>query len=263
VNITLNHNSFLNTKTAFFLQGVPNLLTDHGDGLSPFPGPGMYYCWPQLVVSGTVIVGGNVYSIDSGTGWLGHQMMMCRLTNPIPKGSKSPAIHPIPFLEDPKPYDAWLWQYFNLNSGQSFNAATFIQGNMDYSPNLPYGYFLEPNKQGGWDSIFMMGHLTLSDPQSFPSTCDDPYSPPVVIPTKREYSQLENEIYGKPLSGMAVPWIKDGTFNNPDGSFCAESPADYTDISGMYSNGVGYLETVGFQTVEAYRTYALNYLRKG
>jgi hypothetical protein len=72
---------------------------------------------------------------------------------------------------------------------------------------------------------------------------------------------VKNILLGDPLIGVATPWYSDGTFNNPNWGICAEFPADYTDLSGKHADGVGYLETVGFESVEAYRKFALGYLR--
>jgi hypothetical protein len=257
INITFTNNTFVNTKSSFFLQGNPVIGGNGGTGITPYPTPGIYYSWPQVLVSGTVTVGGNTYTIDSGTGWIDHQLMMQSLSNPDQK------IHPIPFIEDPKPYNGWVWQFFNLeDKGQAFAGAGFILGDMIDNPKMDYGYFLQPDGKGGWTAIFINGSLLLTDTQEFPAICNNPKDSTMVkIPIKRSYSNIENIFLGDPLSGNAAPWYSDGTFNNPNGSLCGESPADYVDNSGHYSNGLGYLETVGFQKVDEFRAYALGFLQ--
>ena len=261
IDISLTNNpSLVNLQTAFFLQGVPK-FGNGGTGVTPIPTPGIYYSYPQVLVSGTVTVGGNNYTIESGTGWIDHQLMMSSLSNPT-SSSNPNGVHPVPFIEDPTPYNGWVWQFYNLNNGQAFTGAGFILGEMNNEPKMSYGYFLEPDKKGGWTAIFINGEMTLTDPQQFPALCNDKKdSPSVTIPISRSYSNIENIFYGNPLSGNATPWYSDGTFNNPNGSLGAEFPADYVDTSGQYFNGLGYLETIGFQKVEDYRAYALGVLK--
>lgn len=265
-------NKFFNpeTETAHFLQGVPFIRPggNGGTGITPIPTPGIYYSWPQLrVTRGTVTVKGKPYTIVSGTGWMDHQVMMTSLKNP--KTSVNPEIPFVgkpPLYDWPPLYDGWVWQYFNLENGESFTGAGFVLGPMNYSPKMDYGYFLTPHnllRKDHWTAIFINGDLTLTDPQLFPALCNHPkHNREVEIPISRSYNNIENIFYGHPLSGSAKPWYKDGTFNNPNGSLCAEFPADFTaDPSTKYPNGLGYLETVGFEKVKAYRQYALDYLQ--
>ena len=111
-----------------------------------------------------------------------------------------------------------------------------------------------------------MGDVTLEGYQNFPSICDYPNSLPVSIPIKRGYSGLKNDLnlplLEHPISGQASPWYKDGSFNNPDQSLCTEFPADFvSDNPEHHPNGVGYLESVGFEKVDQYREYALGVLK--
>lgn len=257
VDIVLTQNAATNVETAFFLQGVPKIgsFTDGGTGLTPLPTPGIYYSWPQLQVSGSITVDGICYTIVSGTGWIDHELMMSSLENP------DGAVHPVPFVEDAIPYNGWVWQFYNLDNGQAFTGAGFVLGAMSYAPALSYGYFLTPNN-GGWDAIFIQGKLDLLYPNTFPARVGTS-GPMVDIPIVRGYSSVENVFLGKPLSGVATPWFPDGTFNGANGAVCAEIPADYTDLSGQYANGLGYMESVGFESVAGYRQYALARLKSG
>ncbi len=83
----------------------------------------------------------------------------------------------------------------------------------------------------------------------------------VDIPIVRAYSGVENAFLGKPLSGIATPWFHDGTFDGANGAVCAEIPADYTDLPGQYADGLGDMESVGFEPVASYRAYALGRLK--
>jgi hypothetical protein len=267
IDLTLRHGEGLDPGTAFFLQGPPTIgapITAGGTGVTPLPTPGIYYSWPQLVVDGAITIDGETYTITSGSGWLDHQLMMSSLKNPPATLDPNP-VHPVPFLEDPRPYNGWVWQFYNLDNGQAFTGAGFIVGEMTDTPSMVYGYFLTPNGAKGWDAIFINGDITLLRPIPFRTIpCDTPYpSPETVIPTARAYTGVQNILLGKPLSGVATPWHSDGTFSNPNWSVCAEIPADYTDMSGQYANGVGYMESVGFQSVDAYRDFALTFLKRG
>lgn len=261
IDIRLNHNSSLvDAESAFFLQGVPNLFdsTGNGTGITTVPTPGIYYSWPQLLVEGSVTVGGNIYSVGAGsTAWIDHQLMMSSLDN------SGGAAKPVPFVNDPTPYNGWVWQFYNLNDGRAFTGAGFVLGEMNYTPPMGYGYFVSPNKQRGWNARFITGDMTLTDPQPFPSIVAQPDdSTTVTIPISRSYAQIVTPLGSAPaLSGDARPWYRDGTFNNPNGSLCGEFPADFTDTSGQYANGVGYLETVGFQAVGDWRAYMLGVLQ--
>ena len=259
LDLVLTNSMAFAVASSFFLQGVPISSGNGGTGFTPIPKPGIYYSWPQLVVSGSVKVGGNSYSVASGSGWIDHQVMMTSLQNP------NNAIHPVPFVEDPAPYNAWIWQCYNLDNGQAFTGAGFIEGPMNDSPAINYGYYLVP-KNGAWNAIYITtGASDLLCPNRFPAIVgrSGPGVPVVDIPIVWTYRKVENAQLGNPLAGVATPWYSDGTFNNANWTICAEFPADYTDMSGNYANGLGYMESVGFESVVAYRERALNYLKTG
>lgn len=261
LNMTFTNQAQFNVETAFFKQGVPIIGGNGGSGVTPVPTPGIYYSWPQLQVTGSVTVNNTTYIIDSGTGWIDHEIMMSSLQNAPTKTEPDGAVHPIPFVEDPTPLNGWVWQFYNLENNMSFTGAGFVLGQMTTTPEMSYGYFLQPDNKGGWTAIFINGNIDLLYPNVFPSQCGDPSSVGVIIPTVRAYTSVENELLGHPLSGVVTPWYSDGTFNFPNGNICSEAPGDYTDMSGNYANGVGYMESVGFQPVASYHAYALNILQ--
>jgi len=263
INIIFRHTDNLNLETSFFRQGVPIPGGNGGTGITPLPRPGIYYSWPQVTVTGTVSVGGRTYKVNSGTGWIDHQLMMPSILDS--KGKPDPLLYAR--TSKNHPYDGWLWQYYNLENGTSFTGAGFLQGEIptDNIIKMVYGYFLEPNKQKGWDAVYIMGDQLLEDPQTFPSICDYQKSKPVTIPIQRRYDKLTNllnwELLFHPISGHATPWYRDGSFNNPDQSFCAEFPADFVSQTKHHPNGVGYLESVGFEKGDEHRSYALGVLK--
>jgi len=255
IDLTFSNQFFINVDTAYFLQGAPAADGNGGQGVTPNPTPGIYYSWPQLEVSGTITVGGETYTVTSGNGWIDHQLMMNSLTN------ANNAYAPVPFVNDPTPYNGWVWQYYNFEDNSAFTGAGFIHGAMTYSPEMVYGYYLQPNGKGGWTAIFINGNITLTDPKKYHSICGDSSSPLVTIPNSRSYANIENIFLGNPLAGTVTPWYTDGTFNFPDGSICDEEPGDYTDTSGHHANGVGYMESVGFQPVADFHAYVLSVLQ--
>jgi hypothetical protein len=256
LNLTFTNQSTIDVDKAYFLQGAPVIGGNGGNGVTPIPTPGIYYSWPQLLVTGTIEVGGTTYTVESGNGWIDHEIMMSSLEN------ANGVYAPVPFIDDSKPYNGWVWQYYNFENNAALTGAGFIVDNMTDTPALSYGYYLQPDGNGGWTAIFVNGNITLANPISYPSQCGDPTSAMVSIPTTRSYSGVENILLGNPLSGSVAPWYKDGTFNFPNGTVCSEEPGDYTDTSGNYSNGVGYMESVGFQAVADYQAYVLSVLQQ-
>ena len=240
---------------------MPNMVDGNGGtGLTWIPKPGIYYSWPQLDVTGTVNAQGNIYTINSGIGWIDHQLLMGSLTNP----ENAPT--PVPFVDDPKPFDGWTWQYYNFNNGEAFTGASFVTGNMVDEAKIGYGYYLRLIN-GNWQAGFAMGDNQFSSFTSFPSpVCENGGSAAEVsVPIVRTYSGIV--YYGidpnKPLSGVSTAWIPDGTFNNPNWSIGAENPADYKDTSGYGSDGVGFLEAIGFESVDSFRARSLEFLATG
>lgn len=260
MNIALNFNtkSGITAENGFFLQGNPVVAIgkNGGTGVTDGTTPGIYYSWPQLDVTGSLTVGGITYEVVSGLGWIDHQLMMSSLT-----GSTS-----IPFVDDYKPFNGWLWQYFNLDNGDAFTCAAFQQGAINDNPAIPYGYYVTLNEaKTAWDAFFISGEMTISNFQSFPvpAVVTSSSLPTVSIPLDRSYENLQNIILGNPLAGMVNPWFTDGTFNGSNWALLSEIPSDYVDTSGNHPNGVGYSEAVGFESVDNYRARALNFLVNG
>ncbi|MHC9541274.1 MAG: hypothetical protein AB9903_17355 [Vulcanimicrobiota bacterium] len=258
--LTLNPPSGFTAPNAFFLQGLPT-AQGGGTGLTDVPAPGIYYSWPQLVVDTTtppsLIVGGVSYTVKGGTGWIDHQLMMHSLQN------AGNAVSPIPFTDDPKPYNGWCWQFFNLENGDAFTGAAFQQWYLSTNPDLDYGYYVAADKSTGkWNSIFISGSMLLGGFQSFPVDVSLPGSTPTVLyPTSWNYVNVESFL-GDPLQGTAMPWYSDGTFNGPNLQVISEYPVDYVDTSGKHPNGKGYCESVGFEKTDAYRKRALEFLSR-
>lgn len=265
VELLLYKNSTINPNPPYFLQGEPVSLAlpQGGTGLTLTPKPGIYYSWPQLDMLGKITIEGKTYNVTSGSGWIDHQLMMTSLQNADDK------VHPVPFVEDPSPYNGWIWQYFNLNNGQAFTTASFIEGEMKYDLPEIYGYLLTPQKDGAWLAAYIVGNNKLLSPTGFPAligkTRYRKNNPTIEIPLVRAYKGLGNAILPLPLplTGVATPWCSEGTFSGADWGLIGEFAADYTDLTGNYTDGVGFMESVGFEKVEDYRAFALEFLKKG
>ena len=247
-------------EKAFFLQGAPIPYGNGGTGLTPLPTPGIYYSWPQLAVSGTVTVRGTTYAVQNGNGWIDHQLMMKSLENPRgPSGN----VHPVPFVEDSRPFDGWLWQYFNMDDLTAVTGAAFINGEMNAHPPMTYGYYLQPNGGNGWNATFVYGAIDSLWPNLFPVPCTaNPPFTEATLPIVRTYRVFNSYSLVTPVAGVATPWYPDGTFDLPSGDLFAEFPADYTDMSGHRTDGVGYLEFSGFEPVAKLHAYQLDFLAK-
>lgn len=247
----------MNPEDAFFLQGIPDLTTFMGTGYTSNPVPGIYYSWPQLIIdkshSNTINVEGMNYTITGGGGWMDHQVMMQSLKN------AEDAIHPLPFVEDVKPYNGWSWQYFNLENGDAFTGASFQVGDMNPSPIFSYGYYVNPNAASTkWESKYIFGDMFLKDFQSYPVIVGNPLSPKVQFPSAWEYDNILS--FGISLAGKATPWFNDGTFNGQALQIISENPVDYIDMSGNNNNGVGFCESIGFEQVDSYRARVIKYI---
>lgn len=265
VNLLLYKNSTINPNPAYFLQGEPVSLSLPlgGTGITPKPKPGIYYSWPQLGILGDITLDGKTYTVTSGSGWIDHQLMMTSLDNADGKTK------PLPFVDDPTPYNGWIWQYYNLDDGISFTTASFIEGEMKYELPEIYGYFLYPEKDGAWLATYIVGKNKLLSPTGFPAivgkTRYKKNNPTIEIPMVRAYQELRNAVLPLPLplTGVATPWCSEGTFNGADWGLIGEFAADYTDQTGEYADGVGFMESVGFEKVEDYHNFALEFLKKG
>ena len=246
----------MNPDDAFFLQGIPD-ATLVGTGYTEAPTPGIYYSWPQLQIDtsllNTITVEGKAYTITGGGGWMDHQLMMHSLKN------ADNQLHPIPFIEEVKPYNGWSWQFFNLENGDAYTAASFQVGNISPSVAINYGYYINPSIDSTkWESKYIMGNMTLNNFLGHPVIVDDPSSPLVMFPSNWEYENIQS--VDLLLAGQATPWLNDGTFNGQSFQIISENPVDYIDTSGENNNGVGFCESVGFEQVDTYRTRIMEYL---
>ncbi len=249
----------MNPKHAFFKQGMPNLALS-GRGYTYDPSPGIYYSWPQLRVDTEndrhLVIDGVAYQVRGGGAWLDHQLMMQSLKNP------KNAQHPLPFVEDPLPFNGWSWQYFNLENGTAFTGASFQKGEFNPNPTIVYGYYIKPSGNGKrWRSSYLWGGMHLKDFKSFPVITDDPASPRVMLPNRWDYEELQ-DIRGKLFTGTAAPWFTDGSFNGQCRQIISENPVDYRDSLNTAVRGTGFCESVGFEKVEAYTERALAWLKR-
>jgi predicted secreted hydrolase len=242
----------ITAKKAFFLRG------DDGTGLTGVPAPGIVYGWPQVQLSGSVTAGGKTYVVESGTGWIDHQLLMYSLTSP-----------PIPFWEDPRPYVGWCWFYFNLENNDTFTCIAMnlfgLNPQLQIAPNT--GWYATP-KAGGWNVTTLDGSagvLALTKFQSLPAVTSRPGPNRVntLVPYAWKIDKLTSTSWPKPLSGTVAAWSYDSTFNFQDWTLVSEGPADYTDATGSFANGTGYAEVIGYENVLSYQNRAIAFLRNG
>jgi hypothetical protein len=246
-------------RHAFFKQGMPNLALK-GRGYTYDPSPGIYYSWPQLRIDlekdKHLVIDGTAYHIHGGGAWMDHQLMMQSLKNP--KNEQ----HPIPFIEDPLPFNGWSWQFFNLDNGHAFTGASFQKGEFDPSPTIVYGYYIKPTKNGKrWEAVYLWGDMHMKDFKAFPVITDDPASPTVMLPNRWDYDNIQT-VKGLLFAGTATPWFFDGSFNGQNRQIIGENPVDYRDSLHADIRGTGFCESVGFEPVESYTERAVTYLKR-
>ncbi|MEE8585901.1 MAG: lipocalin-like domain-containing protein, partial [Acidobacteriota bacterium] len=260
IDLELTCQDSLQAAKSFFLEGKPvNGPCGGGKGWTSILTPGIYYSWPQLQVSGTVSVNGKTLTVKGGSAWMDHQLTMSSLKNP---GGK---VDPIPFIDEPSPYNGWTWQFFNLDSGDAFTCASFMVSSLLVKQKVPYGYYLTI-ENGAWSACYITsGMIKLSQFKNFPVVIANsaPKFAHAVAPTHRLYDNIENVILGDPLGGLATPWSGDGTFVDGNLSISSEMPSNYTDTTGKHASGGGYCELVGFEPVPSYRQRALAFLKSG
>jgi len=130
----------------YFLQGIA--------GVTPAPKQGLYYSWPQMIVSGSIQTHGGVFEV-SGTGWCDHQLMM----NPPPATQPSP-VQPQPNLL-PTAFDGWNWCQFNLANGDAFTGFAGRAGSYSANPPSVYGWYVHMTPTG-WMTTFCSSNPTWS-----------------------------------------------------------------------------------------------------
>lgn len=263
VNLLLDALPQFDQNKAFFLQGMPKLLVGAPTGLTPKPVPGLYYSWPQLCIEGNVKIGAKSYTITGGKGWMDHQLLGQSLSNPFYKR------HSVPFIDQPEPYDGWIWQFFNLEGDhhQAFTVAGFFQGEMPASIDKVFGYLVEPKRDHRtgkyeWDThLIYHGTIGFANPVQLVEPGLQGETRNAILPTERTYSKLGNPLFMKAIQGKAIAWKPVGIFPTPGGAIFGEFPSDFSDTSGHYANGAGFMESVGFETVNNYEDYYLGFLR--
>ena len=86
----------------FFLQGDKGYIGAPNAGVSWY-----YYSWPQQATTGTVIIGGTAYAVESGLTWMDHQW----------GGSTAPT------TAAPPAWTGWCWFEFQFEGNRSLTLA--------------------------------------------------------------------------------------------------------------------------------------------
>lgn len=225
---------------AFFLQGE--------DGVTPAPRSGTYYSWPQLAVSGTVVLGDRRHKV-SGRGWMDHEMMYGALPPLSP-------VAPQPDRWTPPPgIFGWTFGDFNFANGDAMVVAGFQEGPLLTDLPAVYGFYLT-REDGGWKKTPVEGIIRLGALMPLTAEC--------MMPVSWSCAVLAD---GPPfeLTVEAKPWYYDGSFMAANLSVQGETPVGLT-LSWLGASeiipGVGYCETVGYEPPATYMARALAYLAK-
>lgn len=235
----------LSHETAFYLRG------DHGTGLTLAPTPGIEYSWPQVVVTGNVTVDGVTYEVESGSGWLDHQLLMASL-----EGAG------VPFVDDPKPFVGWCWLFLNFANHTAFTGIGMNLFGLSLDLQYPEGTFLEIDN-GRWKTTTLTGGSLRVDQFASLATIATqprPAHASVLIPNRWTIAGMQNSA---PFSGALTPWAEDGTFNPEDWSVLSEMPVDFTSVTGAFPGGTGYVESIGYENVISYQKRAVAFLETG
>jgi hypothetical protein len=252
LNIRLAMSSDLKGETAFFLQGM--------NGYTPPPKAGLYYSWPQLQVSGTVVVEGTSYAV-TGTGWIDHQMMMYEPAPPSPAPSPLPPA-PSPGWTAMQQFNGWSWCQFNFSNGDVFTGAAFQIGSLRTEAPFSYGFYLT-RTDSGWEKVFLQGRLSLD--RFLPGLEN------VLLPTAWRYEATDYE--GGALADLVVvpaPIYPDGSFTTGNLKVEGETPVTVTMLNRAANNtdsgpcvavtGKGYCESVSYEPPEQYLARAFEFL---
>ncbi|MFA6117253.1 MAG: lipocalin-like domain-containing protein [Sphingomonas sp.] len=252
LNIQLTMTSDLSGEAAFFLQGE--------NGITPAPKAGLYYSWPQLAVSGTIVVEGTSYAV-SGTGWIDHQLMMYQPASPPPPFPPLPP-PPSPGWAPMQQLNGWSWCQFNLANGDVFTGAGFQVGAVRTEVPFSYGFYLK-RTPAGWEKIFIQGRLYLD---RFLAGLEN-----VQLPTAWRYEATD--VYGGGLVDVVIvpgPTYPDGSFTTGNLKVEGETPvtvsvlnrAPNTSQTGActVTTGSGYCESVDYEPPEQYIARAFQFL---
>jgi predicted secreted hydrolase len=235
--------------TAFFLQGT--------NGVTSGTKPGIYYSWPQLKVSGRVMVGGTSYQ-TKGKGWIDHQLLTS--APPLPPPAPQPPALPV---------DGWNWCEFNFDNGESYTCAAFQTGAIGTNKVVFYGFYLRPDG-GKWLAEPVLGALAMDN----------------LIPTLHQVMQPTSWTYtasnfpnltGGPappafeITVTTAPWVLDGSFETADLAVPSEVPVSAALINqalgangsplGEAVTGRGYCEAVGLEPIASYQRRGVAFLK--
>lgn len=234
MKIELTVTSALSPDKAFFRQGA--------DGLVSPPDPGMYYSWPQVAVTGRVTAEGETYQV-SGLGWIDHQVMM-----------KVPAK---PVEPPPSPgqlFQGWSWCGFNLNDGHAFTAAGFQFGDKVEPVLVVSEGFYVQRTEDGWRPIpIIIGAVRVG---GFVPMLHD-----VSMPTDWMWSVVERTYPLPEVELQATSWHRRCDFEADSLLVICETPVSLTSVNTGHFAGVGYCESFGYESLEAYQERALAFLK--
>lgn len=256
MDLTVTCQDGLTAEKAFFLRGTDST------GLTGLPTPGIVYGWPNVKIAGSVVVDGTRYTVESGTGWIDHQLLMASLENP------GGATLPIPFVDDPKPFIGWCWMFVNLGNNATFTCIAIntpgLSLNLQVIPDSIYYVSL---KNGQWENTPLDSptNLLLENFLALPTITSDPgpNQPNVLIPDTWGLVNPKSKSSKQALAGQLTSWSGDSTFNFEDWTLVSEAPVDFTDPTGNFANGTGFVEVIGFENVLSFQMRSVAFLETG
>ncbi|NBB14397.1 hypothetical protein GVN21_03375 [Caulobacter sp. SLTY] len=248
MNVQLTLTSDFEGENGLFLQGI--------NGTTPAPKLGIYYSWPQLKVTGTVVVEGVTYPV-SGLGWIDHQLIMYR-----PPEKPFPAPSPAPGWTLTQALDGWSWCQFNLANGDAFTGASFVTGTLNNNAFFEYGLYVS-RTETGFTTTALMGSQTLDR--------FAPFLENVMMPTVWRYDVTDwNGGFQFDLTVVPGPVYPDGSFATGNLKIAGETPVTVTVLNRGPSNnqtgpctvtiGQGYSESVGYEAPGQYLQRGLAFL---
>ncbi len=259
LDLTINCLDGITPAKAFFFRG------DEGSGLTGIPTPGIEYSWPHVTVSGSLTIEGTTYEVESGSGWIDHQVLMASLQ----PSSGVPPEAMLPFLSDPRPFIGWCWMFFNLENNTAFTCIALNIFGLSLQLAVPpgSGFYLEM-ENGGWKSTLLDGKegvMGISNFELLPTitTWPGPDRPSVLIPSGWGLAKVTNSNWPSAIGGVVTAWSREATFNAEDWSVLSEMPADFVDPSGGFAKGAGFCEAIGYENVLSYQERAVAFLRSG
>ncbi|HYE47148.1 MAG TPA: lipocalin-like domain-containing protein, partial [Caulobacter sp.] len=251
LNIQLTMTSPFAGENGLFLQGEK--------GLTPAPKLGVYYSWPQLAVTGTVVVEEATYPV-SGTGWIDHQLMMY-----APPAEAARPAAPTAGWAPMQAFDGWSWCQFNLANGDAFTGAAFQTGGLKTDAFFEYGLYVSRTPTG-FATTPLVGSLALD---RFVPGLEN-----VLLPTAWRYDVTD---WGGGLAfDLTVapgPVYPDGSFATGNLKVEGETPVTVTLLDRGPNNrqegpctvttGQGYCESVSYEPPQQYVQRGLAFLGVG